>query len=188
MESRSDDNNVNLDQDDFSDSKIETESATSSTNDDDDDDELLSDTITEEEKEKEEEEEEEEVIPLMSEELDVIKTELVDEAIITKEPIKETKTEQISIMHEELVIERRPAVIIDNLQSLPSNNDISTIDENEELKPIETNMQIKIPIKREEIEVTKKPYIIEELIVKKKPVTKTQTITEEIITERVLNL
>jgi uncharacterized protein (TIGR02271 family) len=121
----------------------------------------------------------------MAEELDVIKTELVDEAIITKEPIKETKTEQIPLMHEELVIERRP--VIDNLQSLPSNNDFSTVDENEELKPVETNMQIKIPIKREELEVTKKPYIIEELVVKKKAVTKTQTITEEIITERVVN-
>jgi uncharacterized protein (TIGR02271 family) len=121
----------------------------------------------------------------MAEELDVIKTELVDEAFITKEPVKETKTEQIPLMHEELVIERRP--VIDNLQSLPSNNDISTVDENEELKPVETNMQIKIPIKREELEVTKKPYIIEELVVKKKAVTKTQTITEEIITERVVN-
>ena len=90
-------------------------------------------------------------------------------------------------MHEELVIERKPAVIIDNLQSLSSNNDISTVEKNEELKPVETNMQIKIPIKREELEVTKKPYIIEELVVKKKAVTKTQTITEEIITERVVN-
>ena len=170
MELRSNEN-VNLHQDDSINSEIETENTTI-TNDDDD-----SSSNT---KEKEE------VIPLISEELDVIKTELVDEAIITKEPIKETKTEKISIMHEELVIERRPAVIIDNLQSLPSNNDISTIDENEELKPIETNMQIKIPIKREEIEVTKKPYIIEELIVKKKPVTKTQTVSEEIITERII--
>ena len=73
------------------------------------------------------------------------------------------------------------------MQSLLSNNDISTVDENEELKPVETNTQIKIPIKREELEVTKKPYIIEELDVKKKAVTKTQTVTEEIITERGVN-
>ena len=56
----------------------------------------------------------------MSEKLDVIKIELVDEAIITKEPVKETKTEQIPIMHEELVIEQRP--VNENSQSLPSNN------------------------------------------------------------------
>ncbi len=171
MESRSNEN-ANLDQDDSINSEIETENTTI-TNDDDD---SLSNT-----KEKEE------VIPLMSEELDVIKTELVDEAIITKETIKETKTEQIPIMHEELVIERRP-VIIDNLQSLPSNNNnnISTGYENEEFKPVETNTQITIPLKREEVEVTKKPYVIEKLIIKKKAVTKTQTVSEEIITERAI--
>jgi uncharacterized protein (TIGR02271 family) len=166
MGSKSDDN-VNLDQDDSSNSEIRTEPTSTF------DDASLS-------KKKEEK-----VIPLMSEELDVIKTELVDEAIITKESVKETKTEQIPLMHEELVIERRP-VIIDNSQSLPSNNDISTGYENEELKPIETNTKIKIPLKREETEVTKKPYIIEELLVRKKAVTKTQTVSEEIITERII--
>jgi stress response protein YsnF len=96
MESRSNDDEVNLDQTDFSNSKISTDTTTTN----DYADESLNDT-----KEEEEEEEEEEVIPLMAEELDVIKTELVDEVIITKEPIKEINTEQISIMHEELVIE-----------------------------------------------------------------------------------
>ena len=93
----------------------------------------------------------------------------------TKEPIKETKTEQIPIMHEELVIEQRP--FDENSQSLLSDNN--------ESKPVETNTQINIPIKREEVEVTKKAYVIEELVVKKKAVTKTQTISEEIITETV---
>jgi hypothetical protein len=49
-------------------------------------------------------------------------------------------------MHEELVIERRP--VIDNSPSLASNNNISTGDENEELKRVETNTQIKITLKR----------------------------------------
>ena len=167
MESRADED-INFDQDNSNNTKIKKETTNNNDN--------YSSSNTKEE----------EVIPLMSEELEVKKTELVDEAIITKEPVKETKTEQISLMHEELVIERRP-VIIDNLQSLPSNNDISTGYENEELKPVETNTKIKIPIKREETEVTKKPYIIEELVVKKKAVMKTQTVTEEIITERVLD-
>jgi stress response protein YsnF len=116
----------------------------------------------------------------MAEQLDIIKTELVDEATITKEPVKETKTEQVPIMNEELMIEQRP--IINNSQSLPSNDYSSTEHENEEFKPVETNIQIKIPIKREEVEVTKKPYVIEELVVKKKAVTKTETVFEEIIT------
>lgn len=132
--------------------------------------------------------EEEIIIPLISEELGVTKTELVDEAIITKEPFKETKTEELAIMHEELVIERRP--VIDNLSSVDHNdNNYKTLlgYENEKVNLEKTNTIIKIPLKREEIEVTKKPYIIEELLVKKKPVTKTQTLTEEIITERVID-
>jgi uncharacterized protein (TIGR02271 family) len=165
MESRSEDN-VNLNQDNSNNSKIEMETTTT-TNDED----SLNNT-------------KEEVIPLMAEQLDVNKTELVDEAIITKEPIKETKTEQIPIMHEELVIEQRP--ITDNSQSLPSNNDSSTEHENEEFKPVETNTQIKIPIKREEIEIIKQSYVIEELVIKKKAVTKTETVSDEIITEKVI--
>jgi uncharacterized protein (TIGR02271 family) len=165
MESRSEDN-VNLNQDNSNNSKIEMETTTT-TNDED----SLNNT-------------KEEVIPLMAEQLDVNKTELVDEAIITKEPIKETKTEQIPIMHEELVIEQRP--ITDNSQSLPSNNDSSTEHENEEFKPVETNTQIKIPLKREEIEIIKQPYVIEELVIKKKAVTKTETVSDEIITEKVI--
>jgi stress response protein YsnF len=172
MESRSNDD-VNLDQHDSSNREIETETSsttTTTTN----NNKSLSNTI--------------EVIPLMSEELDVIKTELVDEAIITKEPVKETKTEQIPIMHEELVIERRP--VIDTSPSMASNNNnnnISTGYENEEFKPVGTNTQIKIPLKREEVEVTKKSYVKEELIIRKKEVTKTQTVSEEIITERVVD-
>ena len=80
-------------------------------------------------------------------------------------------------MHEELVIEQRP-VNENSSQSLPSDN-------NEEFKPVETNTQLKIPIKREEVEVTKKPYVVEELVIKKKTVTETQTVSEEIITETV---
>jgi uncharacterized protein (TIGR02271 family) len=88
-------------------------------------------------------------------------------------------------MHEELVIERRP--VIDASPSMASNNNISTGYENEEVKSVGTNTQIKIPLKREEVEVTKKSYVKEELVVRKKEVTKTQTVSEEIITERVVN-
>ena len=164
---QSNDSNLNLDKDISSENKEETETAT--------------DKISQTKKE------DEIIIPLMSEELEVTKTELVDEAIITKEPFKETKTEHIPIMHEELVIERRP--VIDNSSSVDYNNNYKTLsgNENEKLKLEKTNTIIKIPLKREEIEVTKKPYVIEELVVKKKPVTKTQTLTEEITTEKVID-
>ena len=114
------------------------------------------------------------IIPLMSENLEVNKTELIDEAIITKEPVRETKTIEVPVMREELVLERRP------VSRDPEN-------EKEIPKPVENNTQIKIPLRREEVEVTKTPYVIEELVVRKKSVTKMQTLTEEIITEKVVD-
>lgn len=141
------------DRDDFSDSEIETESIT--TNDHD----SLSNT-----KEKEEEEE---VIPLMSEKLDVNKKELVDERVITKKPVKETKTVEVQLIREEIEsIERRPPSGVSEAHS-----------------PIESPEEIKIPLKREEPEVTKKPYVKEEVVVKKKVVTDKKEITEDITSE-----
>lgn len=64
-------------------------------------------------------------------------------------------------MHEKLVIERRPDT---NDLCLYSNNTSSKL-YNEIINPIETKIQIKIPLKRE-VEVIKKPYI-KEVIVKK---------------------
>jgi len=123
---------------------------------------------------------EEIVIPLMGEELVVTKKELQDEITITKEPIRETKTEQVQLMHEEIEIERRP---VNNLSN--SSNDTSTsISEN--VHPVEAKTEIKIPLKREEAEVTKKPYIKEELVIRKKPVTETRQITEELTYEQLV--
>ena len=128
--------------------------------------------------------EEEEVIPLMAEKLDIAKTEVEDEVIITKEPVKDTKTEQIPVMHEELTIEIRP-VINDPSSSSSSYNNNSIEQKKEILKPVENKINIRIPLKREEVEVSRTPYVKEEIVVKKKPVTETRTVTEEIITEKV---
>ena len=138
------------DRDDFSDNEIETEIST--TNDYD----SLSNT-----KEKEE------VIPLMSEKLDVNKKEFVDETVITKKPVKETKTVEVQLIREEIEsIERRPPSGVSEAQN-----------------PIESPEEIKIPLKREEPEVTKKPYVKEEVVVKKKIVTDKKEITEDITSE-----
>ena len=53
------------------------------------------------------------------------------------------------------------------------------------MKPVENKTNIRIPLKREEVEVSRTPYVKEEIVVKKKPVTETRTVTEEIITEKV---
>jgi uncharacterized protein (TIGR02271 family) len=127
--------------------------------------------------------EEEKIIPLMAEKLDITKTEVIDEIIITKEPVKDTKTEQIPVMHEELTIEIRP-VTKDESSSLSYNH--NSIEQKKEiLKPVENKTNIRIPLKREEVEVSRTPYVKEEIVVRKKPVTETRTVSEEIITEKV---
>jgi len=160
--------NVNLDQGDFSSNNIETETST---------DNSLSNT------------KEEKIIPLMAEKLDIAKTEVVDEVIITKEPVKDTKTEQIPVMHEELTIEIRP--VTNNQSSLFSsnnnNNNNTSSEEKEILKPVENKTHIRIPLKREEVEVSRTPYVKEEIVVKKKPVSETQTVTEELVSERIVD-
>jgi uncharacterized protein (TIGR02271 family) len=118
------------------------------------------------------------IIPLMSQELVVTKKEITDEVTITKEPTKETKTEQVQLMHEEINIERRP------VNNLTDSANTSTI--KEDIPPIESKTEIKIPLKREEIEVTKKPYVKEEIVIKRKPVSETRQISEEIITEQIV--
>jgi len=55
------------------------------------------------------------------------------------------------------------------------------------LKPAENKTNIRISLKREDVEVSRTPYVKEEIVVKKKPVTETQTITEEIVSERIVD-
>ena len=118
------------------------------------------------------------IIPLMSQELVVTKKEVIDEVTITKEPTKETKTEQVQLTHEEINIERRP---VNNLT-----DSANTSTTKEDIPQIESKTEIKIPLKREEIEVTKKPYVKEEIVIKRKPVSETRRISEEIITEQIV--
>ena len=112
---------------------------------------------------------ENEVIPLKSEELDVNKRVVVDEKVITKKPVKETKTIEVQLNREEIEsIERRPP---------------SIESEGEAENPIQSPEEIKIPLRREEAQVTKKPYVKEEVVVKKKTVTDRKEITEEVTSE-----
>jgi uncharacterized protein (TIGR02271 family) len=110
---------------------------------------------------QEEERTDEESVPLTEERLDVSKVSQENQATITKKPVTETKTEQVQLMHEEISIERRP----------PSG-------QTEAQSPIQSQEDIKIPLKREEVEVTKKPYVKEEAVIKKKAFTDNKEITE----------
>ena len=117
-------------------------------------------------------------IPVLAEKLEVSKTESTTEATIIKEPLVETKTVEMPITHEEIVVERRPV------------SDVNTTDNKEaalaeEGGVVESKTEINIPLKSEEVQVTKQPYVKEELVVKKKPVTETRSVSDEVKSERV---
>jgi uncharacterized protein (TIGR02271 family) len=123
------------------------------------------DRLTEE---KNQNEESETTIPLVAEKLVPAKTEVIEEANIIKKPVKETKQVEMNLTHEELIIERRPL------------DEPRPIDED----PVDSTTVIKIPLKREEVEINKQSYITEEIVAKKKPVTETRTISEEVTSEK----
>ena len=114
-------------------------------------------------------ENEETTIPLTEEKLDVAKRVEESQTSITKEPVTETKTIDVPVTHEEVSIERRRPT-----------GDTSTSQE-----PITSTENIQIPLKSEEVEVSKTPYVKEEVVVKKKPVTETREVTEEVTSEKV---
>jgi uncharacterized protein (TIGR02271 family) len=125
-------------------------------------------------------------IPLMAENLKVTKNIAEDNLNITKEPIRETKTVQVKLTHEEILIERRPV-------KEDSYSYISSMQSSEEkplsLSPIggqvEKRTEISIPLKREEATITKTPYVKEEIVIKKKPVTETKEVSEETTSEKI---
>ena len=52
-------------------------------------------------------------------------------------------------------------------------------------KPATSKEDIEIPLRREELEVSKTPHVNEEVVVKKKPVTETREVTQEVTSEKV---
>jgi uncharacterized protein (TIGR02271 family) len=114
-------------------------------------------------------------VPLVEEKLNVSKKEVTyKEATLAKEPLTETKTVEVPIIHEELIVERRPPTEATTSQS--------------ELKPpVTTREEIKIPLKKEEVEVKKEPYVKEEVVIKKKRIEESKTITEDVKSEKLVD-
>jgi uncharacterized protein (TIGR02271 family) len=110
----------------------------------------------------------EEVIPVVEEKLNVSKRKTTEEATIAKTPEKQQRSVEVPVTKERLVVERRKA-------SAPSTTE----------KPVESEQEIKVPLKTEKVEVTKEPYVKEEVVVKKKPVTETKKITDTVQKEKV---
>ena len=108
----------------------------------------------------------EERIPLSEERLDVSKKSQENQARVTKKPVTESKTVEVPLTREEVSIERRPASGQTEAQS-----------------PIQSEEEITIPLKREKAQVSKKPYVKEEAVIKKKAYTDTKEITEDVTSE-----
>jgi uncharacterized protein (TIGR02271 family) len=119
-------------------------------------------------------------IPVIEERLEISKKDSIEEAKVIKEPIKETKTVEIELMHEELIIEKK-AVQLD--KTTTSATTPTTTSSSEEI--IQSKTEINIPLKREDVVVSKKPYVKEEIMIKKKPVTETRKVTEQVTSEKV---
>jgi uncharacterized protein (TIGR02271 family) len=120
--------------------------------------------------------EEERIVPVIEEKLNVSKKIITDEATIIKEPVTETKTIEISIMHEEIDIEKRPPA------SAGEGN--TTVLENP--PPKNTRTQIRVPLIHEEVKIKKEPYVKEEILIRKKPRTETKTVSEFVTKEKVV--
>jgi uncharacterized protein (TIGR02271 family) len=108
-------------------------------------------------------------IPLIEERLNVSKSTSTSEATITKEPVTETKTVEVPVTHEELTIERRPA------------GESTTTTE----RPVQSKTDTKVQLSKEDVQVTKEPFVKEEVVVKKKPVTETKTVSDTVTSEKV---
>jgi len=106
-------------------------------------------------------------IPVIEERLQVSKRASTTEATITKEPVTETRSVEVPVTHEEMTIERRPA-------SGASSE-----------RPSSTKTEVRVPLSKEEVQVTKEPYVKEEVVVKKEPVTETRTVSDTVTSERV---
>ena len=128
-------------------------------------------------------------IPVIEERLEVSKKESVVEAKVIKKPVKETKTVEVELTHEELIIEKRsPTVAEDKTTVTPSPSPTITTTpaaSSSSKEIMQSKTEINIPLKREDVVVSKKPYVKEEIVIKKKSVTETKTITEQVTSEEV---
>ena len=113
-------------------------------------------------------------VPVIEEKLNVSKNIITEEATIIKEPVTETKTIEVSVMHEAIVLEKRPVA-----------SEEENTDTFEEPPPRNTRTEIRVPLIHEEVKIKKEPYVKEEIGIRKKPRTETKTINEFVTKEKV---
>gem|GEM_PF-358713 len=103
-------------------------------------------------------------VPLSEEQLNITKQRVqVGELQLRKEVVEEERTVLVPLMREEVYIERRPV-----------------IDGNYDARPFSGDEIIRIPITEERIEVTKRPVVVEEVIVGKRKIQETKQVQDVI--------
>ena len=113
-------------------------------------------------------------IPVIEEKLEVSKKETIQEAKVIKKPRIDFKTVEVELTHEELIIEKRQPAEANSSSTTSTTPDIA-----------QSKIEISIPLKREDVIVSKKPHVKEEIVIKKKPVSETKRISEQLISEKV---
>src|SRR5918993_159335 len=117
--------------------------------------------------------EEEITVPVIEEKLNISKKVITEEATIIKEPFMQTKILEVSVMHEEIVIEKRAVA--------SEEGDTTAV----EYPPKNTRTVIRVPLIHEVVKIKKEPYVKEEILIRKKPRTETKTVSEFVTTEKV---
>lgn len=106
-----------------------------------------------------------ETVRLKEEQLDVDTKEVqTGEVHVSKKVVEETKTVEVPVEHEEVVIERRS---VDDDEKVTGN---MTMEDDE----------ITIPVTEEQVQVTKEPVVTEEVTIGKEKVTDTKHVTEDV--------
>jgi uncharacterized protein (TIGR02271 family) len=118
--------------------------------------------------------EEERIVPIIEEKLNVSKKVITDEATIIKEPVTETKTIEVSLMHEEIIIEKRPPATAEEANASTFENP----------PPKNTRTEIRIPLIHEKAKIKKEPYVKQEIVIRKKPRTEIKTVSDFVISEK----
>ena len=127
------------------------------------------------------------IIPVMAERLDVSKKAYSQEAKIIKESITDTKTTEVQLVHDELYIETRPISQEEEEVSTAKGYQTNTSSSSSSVQSdIPTEEEVATLFLRVEVpEVSKHPYLKEEIIVKKESITETKKISEQIRSEKV---
>jgi len=109
--------------------------------------------------------------------LNVDKTQVQSgEVNVSKHVEEEKQTIEVPVEHEEVYVERRP---VNRDTELDTDNRFSTTDAYQE------NGDIHIPVTEERIDVTKKDVVSEEVVIGKRKVQDTETVTENVRREEV---